>query len=83
MKKSYSSILSVLFILGFLGFTFFTMMPQWTSDDDAPLAEFSTKRALDQVKNISQKPHFVGSENHDVVANYLVKQLQSMGLEKH
>jgi len=81
MKKSYSSILSVLFILGFLGFTFFTMMPQWTSDDDAPLAEFSTKRALEQVKNISQQPHFVGSQNHDVVANYLVKELQNLGLE--
>ncbi|WP_235893224.1 M20/M25/M40 family metallo-hydrolase [Flavobacterium franklandianum] len=81
MKKNYSSILSVLFILGFLGFTFFAMMPQWTSDDDAPLAEFSTKRALEQVKNISQKPHFVGSENHEVVANYLVEELQNMGLE--
>ena len=56
-------------------------MPQWTSDDDVPLAEFSTKRALEQVKNIAQKPHFVGSANHDVVANYLVKELQKMGLE--
>jgi hypothetical protein len=81
MKKNYSSILSVLFILGFLGFTFFTMMPQWTSDDDAPLSKFSTKRALEQVKNISQKPHFVGSENHDIVANYLIKELQNMGLQ--
>jgi hypothetical protein len=81
MKKSYSSVLSVLFLLGILGFIFFTMMPQWTSDDDAPLAEFSTKRALEQVKNISQKPHFVGSENHDVVVNYLVKELQNMGLQ--
>lgn len=81
MKKSHSSVLSVLFILGILGFIFFTMMPQWTSDDDAPLSEFSTKRALQQVKNISQRPHFVGSENHDVVANYLVKELQNMGLE--
>ena len=81
MKKSYSSILSVLFILGFLGFTFFTMMPQWTSDDNVPLADFSTQRALEQVKNISQKPHFVGSKNHDMVADYLVKELQNMGLE--
>ncbi len=56
-------------------------MPQWTSDDDVPLSEFSTERALEQVKNISQKPHFVGSENHDLVANYLVKELQNMGLE--
>ena len=81
MKKNYSSILSVLFLLGTLGFTFFTMMPQWTSDDDAPLSEFSSSRALEQVKNISQKPHFVGSENHDVVADYLVKELQNLGLE--
>ena len=56
-------------------------MPQWTSDDDVPLSEFSTKRALEQVKNISQKPHFVGSANHDVVANYLVNELRKMGLE--
>ena len=81
MKKNYTSVLSVLFLLGILGFTFFTMMPQWTSDDDAPLAEFSTQRALEQVKNISQKPHFVGSQNHDVVANYLVKELQNLGLQ--
>ncbi|NDP26165.1 MAG: M28 family peptidase [Flavobacterium sp.] len=57
------------------------MMPQWTSNDDAPLSEFSTKRALEQVKNIAQKPHFVGSENHDLVANYLVKELRNLGLE--
>ena len=81
MKKSYSSLLSILFILGILGFVFATMMPQGTTDDEVPLSEFSTKRALEQVKNISQKPHFVGSENHDVVANYLVKELQNLGLE--
>ena len=81
MKKSYSSVLSVVFLLGILGFIFFTMMPQWTSDDNVPLAEFSTKRALEKVKHISQKPHFVGSENHDVVANYLVKELQKIGLQ--
>lgn len=81
MKKNYTSLFSVVFIIGILGFTFFTMMPQDTSDDDAFLADFSSKRALEQVKNISQKPHFVGSENHDVVANYLVKELQNMGLQ--
>ena len=81
MKKSYSSFLSILFILGILGFVFATMMPQGTTDDEVPLSEFSTKRALEQVKNISQKPHFVGSENHEVVAHYLVKELQNLGLE--
>lgn len=81
MKKDYSSILAALFILVILGLIYATMMPQWTSDDDGPLSEFSAKRALAQVEAISKKPHFVGSENHESVANYLVKELQKMGLE--
>jgi hypothetical protein len=81
MKKNYTSVFSVAFILVILGLLFVTMMPRWTTDDEVPLSEFSTKRALEQVKNISQKPHYVGSENHDVVANYVVKELQKLGLE--
>lgn len=81
MKNNYSSVISLLFLLGILGFVFFTMTPIWSTDDDVPLADFSTIRALEKVKNISQKPHFVGSENHDEVANYLVKELQNLGLE--
>ncbi|TDD78897.1 M28 family peptidase [Flavobacterium caseinilyticum] len=57
------------------------MMPQWTSDDEGSLADFSTKRALAQVEAISKQPHFVGSANHEVVANYLVKELNKLGLE--
>jgi hypothetical protein len=81
MKKNYSSLFSVFFILLILGIFFFTLMPQWTSEKDEPLTDFSTKRALEQVKNIAQRPHFVGSENHEIVANYLVRELQKMGLD--
>lgn len=80
MQKSYSSILSVLFILVTLGFIYLTIMPQ-TTDDDAPLVEFSTQRALAQVKEIAKKPHYVGSDNHKVVADYVIKELQNIGLE--
>lgn len=81
MKKDYSSIYASLFILVILGLIYFTMMPHWTSDDEGPLSEFSTKRALVQVKAISKQPHYVGSENHEVVANYLQKELNKLGLE--
>jgi hypothetical protein len=81
MKKTYSSLFTLIFITGILGLFYFTMMPQWTSDDDAPLAEFSTQRAFAQVKAISKQPHFVGSENHEQVANYLLKELERLGLE--
>ena len=81
MKKDYYSIFAGLFISVILGLIYFTMMPQWTSDDEGLLTEFSTKRALTQVENISKKPHYVGSENHEVVANYLVKELNKLGLQ--
>ena len=56
-------------------------MPRWNSNDNQALSKFSTKRALTHVKNISQKPHFVSSENHNQVANYLHQELTKLGLE--
>lgn len=81
MKKDYSSIFITLLIAVLLGLIFFTMMPQWTSDDEGVLAEFSTKRALNQIAEISKQPHYVGSKNHEVVSNYLQKELHELGLE--
>jgi hypothetical protein len=81
MKKNYNSIVSVLFLLGILGFIFFTMMPQWPSDEGTPLSEFSTQRAFKQVKNLSQKPHYIGTSNHELVAHYLTQELEKLGLE--
>ncbi|MFV8365661.1 M28 family peptidase [Flavobacterium sp. XS1P27] len=57
------------------------MMPHWTSDEEGSLSEFSTKRALTQVEAISKQPHYVGSKEHEVVANYLIKELNKLGLE--
>jgi Zn-dependent M28 family amino/carboxypeptidase len=33
------------------------------------------------VKEMTEKPHFVGSQNHDVVAQYLENELQNLGLQ--
>ncbi|KDN56583.1 M20/M25/M40 family metallo-hydrolase [Flavobacterium seoulense] len=81
MKKDLSSVFSMLFFITVLAVVFFSMMPQWTSDENKPLAEFSTERALVHIKNMSQKPHYVGSENHNQVANYLRYELTKLGLE--
>ena len=81
MKKNYSALYSSLFLLVILALAFFTMMPQWTSEEEGPLTEFSTQRAFKQVRAISHQPHFVGSKNHEEVANYLLKELQKLGLE--
>jgi hypothetical protein len=80
MKKSLYSLFAIIFIIGIIVILFLTMMPQWTSDNDVPLSEFSTERALEKVKSISQQPHYVGSQNHEQVADYLQKELQKLGL---
>lgn len=81
MKNKFTAILSLLFIAGSIGLIYLLMMPQWVSTDDELLSEYSTKRALEKVKVISENPHFVGSENHKMVGEYLVNELQKMGLE--
>ena len=71
----------MLAIIAILLGVFYVMMPQNYDTTEAPFSEFSTKRALEKVKAMTVKPHFVGSQNHEVVAQYLVKELQNLGLE--
>ncbi len=80
MKKNYASLYAALFIAGFLCFVHFTMMPQWVSHN-TNLSEFSTPRAVEHLKKIADKPHYVGSQNHTVVANYLMSELRKLGLK--
>jgi hypothetical protein len=80
MKKNFAPLVSGFVILIILFWIFYVMMPQTISKNEA-LSEFSTIRALEKVKRISQKPHYVGSVNHTEVGNYLVSELQKMGLE--
>lgn len=81
MKKNPTSILAFLCVIAILAVIYATMMPQWVSKNEEALAEFSTERALNQVKIIAQKPHYVGSTNHELVANYLKLELNRIGLE--
>ena len=81
MKKNYSSIITVVIILGILGFLFASLMPSWSADEDKKITEFSTSRALEHINAIAKQPHYVGTKNHEVVANYIIKELQKLGLE--
>ncbi len=80
MKKNYPALLSILLIVGILFWVFYSMMPQTISSSEK-LTDFSTKRAIKIVKTIAAKPHFIGSQNHNSVANYLYNELKNLGLE--
>lgn len=78
-EKNYKFILSALLVAGIVYGVFFALMPQSVPDDEVPLAEFSTKRALQQVESLAKEPHFVGSENHKSVGSYLEKNCKNWG----
>jgi hypothetical protein len=79
--KNNTSLYSVLVLTVILLGVFYFMMPQGYDQTESPLSEFSTQRALQTVKAMSQQPHFVGSKNHETIAQYLQKELQNLGLE--
>ena len=56
-------------------------MPSYTSDLSIEKSSFSTDRALAHVKQISKKPHAVGFAAHQEVREYIVDELEKMGLE--
>ena len=81
MKKNHNALTATLFILAVLGILYLSIMPRFLVRTDKPLAEFSTNRALLQVSEISRKPHYIGSQNHETVTNYLISELKNLGLE--
>src|SRR5215216_8140464 len=47
----------------------------------APAKEFSAERAFSHVEQIAERPHPVGSAANAEVRDYLVKQLEDLGLQ--
>ena len=56
-------------------------MPTKISSLNTDKNKFSTERALVHLAAISQKPHYVGNEEHAKVRNYIVNELNNLGLE--
>ena len=80
--KSFISKLLVLVTLGVLVWvSFYTLMPDAEEFSEENPLGFSIERANEHVKKISEKPHPIGTKAHSEVRNYIVQQLQQMGLQ--
>ncbi|TYB78566.1 M28 family peptidase [Bizionia myxarmorum] len=77
LKKIIAFILIVLAVY----WSFFVLLPSDISKLDAPENTFSTERALVHLKEISKAPHYLGNAEHEVVRNYIIQQLETLGLE--
>ncbi|HEU4964845.1 MAG TPA: M28 family peptidase, partial [Bacilli bacterium] len=58
-----------------------SMRPASVNPADAPASEFSADRAMRDLEQIAAEIHPSGTPAHDRVRDYLVAQLQAMGLE--
>ena len=81
MLRNFSPLLIIIFLGFFIWYLFYSSMPRNVEDGDEPETEFSTMRAFDHVKNMATEPHYLGSGAHSRVRNYIVNELQEMGLE--
>ncbi len=75
--KKIASLLSILIIIATVYWSFSDMIPSKKSIK----TEFSIENAFHHLKNISQKTHHVGSEEHKNVQNYIVNELNKLGLK--
>ncbi|MDO9261528.1 MAG: M28 family peptidase, partial [Flavobacteriaceae bacterium] len=80
-SKNYTLLTAFLMLTAIIFWSIYTLLPQKISSQDIAKTQFSTVRALVHVKEISKKPHFVGTEAHTEVRNYIVSELQKLGLE--
>ncbi|MDP5106244.1 MAG: M20/M25/M40 family metallo-hydrolase, partial [Polaribacter sp.] len=80
MKRVFS-ILTVIIILSVIYWSFYDIKPSLPKDETLVNTGFSAYRALDHLKVISLKQHYVGSDGHKNVQNYIVSELNKMGLE--
>ncbi|TMM58552.1 M28 family peptidase [Maribacter algarum] len=80
MKRS-SAIFTLLLIVFAIYWSFRSLTPVYSSDSSAEKTSFSTDRALEHVKQIARKPHGVGFPAHKEVREYIVSELEKMGLE--
>lgn len=82
MKKiNFIPLFTFLILIIGIYISFHQQLPQYKPNQKIDLDQFSTDRALVHLKEISQKPHYVGTDEHTLVRNYLVTQLQQLGLK--
>ncbi|WP_417199213.1 M28 family peptidase [Bizionia sp.] len=74
-------LLALILIAFAVYWSFSVLLPQNISTLDTPENEFSTERALVHLKEISKAPHYLGNAEHTRVRNYIIQQLEALGLE--
>ncbi len=77
----FKKILAVLILILAIYWSFDVLLPNKLNQGNQPSTNFSLDKALVHLKELSKQPHYLGTKEHERVRNYLIKQLQQLGLE--
>ncbi len=73
---------AVLLFIALLAFlSIYLLKPPANVPASAPATEFSSGRAMEKLAVISKQPHPIGSSEHAVVRDYLLAELNALGLK--
>jgi hypothetical protein len=74
------NLIVLLIVLGVVSFTVYRLNAPSAKAANAAATEFASGRAMMHVQNIAQRPHPMGSAEHAVVRDYIVKELTTLGV---
>jgi hypothetical protein len=81
-QRLYPILAFIVFIVS-IWYVFYDLSPQYQTDFNAKDTEFSTDRAYEHVQQIAKSPHYVGTTEHSIARNYIIEQLENLGLKVH
>ncbi|WP_246062519.1 M20/M25/M40 family metallo-hydrolase [Mesohalobacter halotolerans] len=81
-QKLYPIVAIIVFVFS-IWYVFYDFSPQYSTDFNAKSNKFSTDRAFKHVEAIADQEHFVGTAQHSLTRNYIVEQLEDLGLKVH
>ncbi|WBL22557.1 M20/M25/M40 family metallo-hydrolase [Zunongwangia sp. HRR-M8] len=80
MSKNLQALIALLLISFCCWLSYHSLKPS-SIPEDVPENKFSVNRAFQHVEKIGESAHYLGSAAHSSVRNYIVNQLQNLGLE--
>lgn len=80
--KSNAKFIAFFIIISTVFWSFKNILPSYEKETkNVKNTDFSIEKALSHLKKTSYKPHYPGTEEHKTVQNYLVKELNKLGLQ--
>ena len=80
MSKMFQAIFALLILISGIIWSFSGTRPQADLKNEVPVDQFSTARAFGHVAALAREPHYVGSAAHSRARNYIVDELEKLGL---